>query len=97
MFGAYIPTNTVAVALRRAAMRADGTRVWSIIEEDHWNSVLERTGEEIGVFLPDNSASTLPYAQVRFELTLATRRDSFFHLAVRQPSTQKETCEYVCQ
>jgi hypothetical protein len=65
-----MPTNTIAVALRRASMRADGTCVWSMVEESDWNSVLEHAGEEIGVFLSDNSASILPYSQMRFVILL---------------------------
>jgi hypothetical protein len=58
------------VALRRASKKLDGTCVWSIIEENDWDLVIQRSGEEIGVFLPDDSASTMSYSQVSTLITL---------------------------
>ncbi|KAF5320848.1 hypothetical protein D9619_002272 [Psilocybe cf. subviscida] len=64
-FAVHIPNDTETVALRRAHKRMDGNIVWAVIHADDWSAVLNRTGEEIGVFLPTDNPDRIPYGQER--------------------------------
>lgn len=63
-FATYIPADVETVSLRQAIQRRYGQAVWSIIREDSWDTALEMSGEEIGVFLPDVPPESVPYRQV---------------------------------
>ncbi|KAF5320670.1 hypothetical protein D9619_002277 [Psilocybe cf. subviscida] len=64
IFAPYIPTDVETVSLRQAIQRKYSQVVWSIIPEDSWVTILEKNGEEIGVFLPDVLPECVPYQQV---------------------------------
>ncbi|KAF5321627.1 hypothetical protein D9619_002280 [Psilocybe cf. subviscida] len=68
-FASYIPTDTGTVSLRQAVQRMNGKYVWSIINEDAWDSVLEKKGAEIGVFLPDASPGEMEYESPKSQST----------------------------
>lgn len=66
----FIPREIETVSLRHACRRLDGSVIWSIIHEDDWRAVLDKTGEEIGVFLPTENPEKISYGQVRLSNTL---------------------------
>ncbi|KAF5320849.1 hypothetical protein D9619_002271 [Psilocybe cf. subviscida] len=61
IFAPYLPGSTKAVIVRLARQRSDGERVWSIISAKDWGAVLQRDGEELGVFTSDIVPDTVPY------------------------------------
>lgn len=64
-FGTHISyAKSDELSLRRLIRRRDGEYIWSIIPEVHWNAVLERHGEEIGVFLPRAYPEEISYQKV---------------------------------
>lgn len=50
-FAVHIPADVETVSLRQAIQRRYGQAVWGIIRGDCWDTTLERSSEEIAVFL----------------------------------------------
>jgi hypothetical protein len=54
------------IVLKCAIKRADGTRAWGILHPTDWRSVISPDGDEVGVFL-DQDSLDLPYEPTNME------------------------------
>ncbi|KAF5320898.1 hypothetical protein D9619_002278 [Psilocybe cf. subviscida] len=80
-FAVYIPADTEAVSLRQAVQRRNGQYVWCIIREDAWDTILEKKGEEIGVFLSDASPEKMGYEYTKPQVAQPPDRLVEFHFS----------------